>query len=71
MDRDYYFYILSVISLVYNSFLCPENPFFFLFDLNQCFFYKNQVILITIKISDLNDADLNQPTLNVGLITGV
>ena len=27
---------------------------------------KNQVILIVIKISDLNQADLNRPTLTLG-----
>ena len=30
------------------------------------FFCKNQVILIMIKISDLNQADLNRPTLTYG-----
>ena len=40
-----------------------KKIFFFLFDFNQWFFYKNQVILIVIKIGDLNHADLNRPTL--------
>ena len=70
MDRDYYFYILSVIPVVYNSFLCKENPFF-PFDFNQWFLNKNQVILIVIKITDLNQADLNQPTLPLGPIVNV
>ena len=66
MDKDYYFYILPVISVVYDSFLSKEIPFLFLLDFNQWFFfYKNQVILIMIKISDLNQADLNRPTLLV------
>ena len=65
MDGDYYFYILSVISVVYNSFLCKENPFFFFLILISDFLKKNQVILILIKISDLNQADLNRPTLPV------
>ena len=63
MDKDYYFYILSVISVVYISFLCKENPFIFFLILITDFFNKNQVILIVIKICDLNQADLNQPTL--------
>ena len=63
MDKDYYLYILSVISVVHNSFFCKENPFFFFLILISDFLNKNQVILIVIKISDLNQADLNQPTL--------
>ena len=62
MDTDYYFHILSVISVVYNSFLCKENPFFIFFYFNQWSFNKNQVILILIKINDLNPVDLNRPT---------
>ena len=67
MDRDYYLYILSVISVVYNSFFSKENPFFFILILISDFFYKNQVILIVTKISDLSQADLNRPTLVLGL----
>ena len=40
-----------------------------MFDFNQWFFYKNQLILIVIKISDLNHADLNRPTLVSSLKT--
>ena len=32
------------------------------------FFHKNQVILNVIKISDLNQADLNQPTLMIHIV---
>ena len=66
MNRDEYQYSLSVISEVYNNSICKENPSFFMFDLNQWFFYKNQAILIMIKISDLNQGDLNRPTLVMG-----
>ena len=52
-----------MISGVYISFLFKENPFFFFLILISDFFYKNQVISIVIKISDLNPADLNRPTL--------
>ena len=63
MDKDYYFYTQCVIAVVYNSFLCKENPFIFFLILISDFFNKNQVILIVIKISDLNQADLNRSTL--------
>ena len=59
MDIDYYFYILSVFSVVYNNILCKQNIFFYF----NKWFKKNQVILIVIKIGDLNQADLNRPTL--------
>ena len=62
MDKDYYFYILSVISVLYNSFLCKETPFI-VFLILIWFFKKNHVLLIVIKSYDLNQADLNQPTL--------
>ena len=71
MDKNYYFYILSVISVVYNSFLCKENYYFFFMILISDFFYKNQVILIVIKFSDLNQADLNRSPLQVGLTTSI
>ena len=40
MDRDYYLYFLSVISVVYNGFLCKENPFFFFLILISDLFIK-------------------------------
>ena len=55
---------MSVISVVYNSFICKESPFFFFLILISDFFYKYQVILIMIKISELNQADLNRPNLD-------
>ena len=62
-----------MISVVYISFLCKENPFIFFLILICDFLNKNQVILTMIIISDLNQADLNWPTLidNKHLITNV